>query len=118
MVSRTGIVDTMNKVYSTSEQVNAVVPQDVLFYIEDGRNPDVYTRQFCELLQKDNQFLNGKLAAFKVWKTCRKKKVTDGIQEFLRALCPETAGDLPGLERAYWDYYEGERSSHYFLTDE
>ncbi|CCJ28798.1 unnamed protein product [Pneumocystis jirovecii] len=32
-------------------------------YIEDGRNPDVYTRQFSELVQKDNQYVNGKSIA-------------------------------------------------------
>ncbi|KAL2315429.1 hypothetical protein POMI540_0889 [Schizosaccharomyces pombe] len=46
-----------------SRKVNNLIPQDVLEYIEQGRNPDVYARQFSELVQKDNQYVNGKLYA-------------------------------------------------------
>lgn len=39
------------------------VPQDVLEYIEGGRNPHVYTRQFSEAVVRDNQAVNGKIRA-------------------------------------------------------
>ncbi|OLL22604.1 Mediator of RNA polymerase II transcription subunit 10 [Neolecta irregularis DAH-3] len=45
------------------DSITETVPQDVLQYIEDGRNPDVYTRDFVELVRKDNQFVNGKIKA-------------------------------------------------------
>lgn len=56
----------MENVREANENVHVEIPQDVLLYIEGGRNPDVYTRQFSELLQKDNQFVNGKLQAMTV----------------------------------------------------
>ncbi|ODV94830.1 hypothetical protein PACTADRAFT_76437 [Pachysolen tannophilus NRRL Y-2460] len=40
------------------------IPLDVLQYIEDGRNPDVYTREFVESVRKSNQYLKGKTLAF------------------------------------------------------
>lgn len=42
------------------------IPLDVLQYIEDGRNPDVYTREFVESVRKSNQYLKGKTRAFGV----------------------------------------------------
>ena len=35
-------------------------------YVEDGLNPDKYTRRFVNMLMKDNQFVNGKIDAVKV----------------------------------------------------
>lgn len=34
--------------------------------MEDGLNPDKYTRRFVNMLQKDNQFVNGKIDAVQV----------------------------------------------------
>lgn len=42
---------------------DTLVPLDVVEYIENGRNPDVYTREFVELLAKQNQYIKGKLTA-------------------------------------------------------
>ncbi len=35
-------------------------------YVEDGLNPDKYTRRFMNMLMKDNQFVNGKIDAVQV----------------------------------------------------
>ena len=42
------------------------IPEDVLAYVEDGLNPDKYTRRFVNMLMKDNQFVNGKIDAVQV----------------------------------------------------
>lgn len=34
-------------------------------YIEDGRNPDIYTREFVEIVIKQNQFMKGKMEAYR-----------------------------------------------------
>ncbi|EMG49532.1 NUT2 Mediator of RNA polymerase II transcription subunit 10 [Candida maltosa Xu316] len=41
------------------------VPIDVISYIEDGRNPDIYTREFIEVNAKSNARLKGKMKGFK-----------------------------------------------------
>lgn len=41
------------------------VPVDVITYIEDGRNPDIYTREFVEVTAKSNARLKGKMRAFR-----------------------------------------------------
>lgn len=40
------------------------IPIDVISYIEDGRNPDVYTREFVEVTAKSNARLKGKMLGF------------------------------------------------------
>ncbi|KTW31467.1 hypothetical protein T552_00109 [Pneumocystis carinii B80] len=57
------IIDNYKSLYANKDSVTQIVPRDVIDYIEEGRNPDVYTRQFCELVQKDNQYVNGKSIA-------------------------------------------------------
>ncbi|CCK70269.1 mediator complex subunit NUT2 KNAG_0D05310 [Huiozyma naganishii CBS 8797] len=39
------------------------VPLEVVQYIEDGRNPDVYTREFVEAIPRANQYQRGKMLA-------------------------------------------------------
>ncbi|KAL8939162.1 MAG: hypothetical protein Q9216_003516 [Gyalolechia sp. 2 TL-2023] len=39
------------------------IPPEVIGYIDEGRNPDIYTREFVELAQKNNQFLKAKSEA-------------------------------------------------------
>lgn len=40
------------------------IPVDVISYIEDGRNPDIYTREFVEVTAKLNARLKGKMLGF------------------------------------------------------
>lgn len=40
------------------------IPIDVISYIEDGRNPDIYTREFVEVTAKSNARLKGKMLGF------------------------------------------------------
>lgn len=41
------------------------IPVDVITYIEDGRNPDIYTREFVEVTAKTNARLKGKMEGFR-----------------------------------------------------
>ncbi|KAJ2342874.1 RNA polymerase II mediator complex subunit [Coemansia sp. RSA 2671] len=45
------------------DRLNVNVPEEVLAYIKDGRNPNDFTSQFMERLASENQFTNGKIAA-------------------------------------------------------
>ena len=48
----------------TSQNLNIQIPPEIVEYLEEGRNPDIYTREFVELVQKGNQYLKGKSEAF------------------------------------------------------
>lgn len=40
------------------------LPPEIIDYVEAARNPDIYTREFVELVQRGNQDLHGKKLAF------------------------------------------------------
>ncbi|KAI0486869.1 transcription factor subunit Med10 of mediator complex-domain-containing protein [Xylaria cf. heliscus] len=40
------------------------VPPELVQYVDGGRNPDVYTREFVELVRRGNQLMRGKQRAF------------------------------------------------------
>lgn len=70
--SREGMANQINKLVhllkAISTQPNTakpiMIPLDIIQYIEDGRNPDIYSREFIEVIRKLNQFLNGKSRSF------------------------------------------------------
>ncbi|KJZ72925.1 Mediator of RNA polymerase II transcription subunit 10 [Hirsutella minnesotensis 3608] len=58
------------------------VPPELLEYVENGRNPDIYTREFVELVRRGNQLMRGKMNAF---------------ASFRDVLARETASAMPEL---------------------
>ncbi|KAK7951664.1 uncharacterized protein PG986_007392 [Apiospora aurea] len=60
---------SLQAVYATSstptpEQALPHIPPELVQYVEKGRNPDIYTREFVELVRRQNQTMRGKQAAF------------------------------------------------------
>ncbi|KAK8089302.1 hypothetical protein PG997_004263 [Apiospora hydei] len=60
---------SLQAVYATSstptpEQAMPHIPPELVQYVEKGRNPDIYTREFVELVRRQNQTMRGKQAAF------------------------------------------------------
>jgi hypothetical protein len=60
------------------------LPPEILDYVDGGRNPDVYTREFVELVQRGNAVLNGKQDAF--------KNFSEIFAQELVSAMPETKG--------------------------
>ncbi|KAL9017169.1 MAG: hypothetical protein Q9185_005498 [Variospora sp. 1 TL-2023] len=56
-----GSLSTLSKDAST---LQTRIPPEIIDYVDEGRNPDIYTREFVELVQKGNQYLKGKSDAF------------------------------------------------------
>ncbi|KAI2639775.1 mediator complex, subunit Med10 [Hypomontagnella submonticulosa] len=40
------------------------IPPELIQYVDNGRNPDIYTREFVELVRRGNQLMRGKQGAF------------------------------------------------------
>lgn len=70
-----------------SEQLSKIpIPKGVLEYIEAGRNPNVYTREFVESTRKSNQSLRGKMIAF--------KQLRDSLGDKIGEEFPELKDDI------------------------
>ncbi|CAF3639875.1 unnamed protein product [Fusarium graminearum] len=57
------------------------VPPELLEYVEHGRNPDIYTREFVELVRRGNQLMRGKLNAFGTFRDVLAENMTTAMPE-------------------------------------
>ncbi|CAK7215587.1 RNA polymerase II mediator complex subunit [Sporothrix bragantina] len=62
------------------------IPRDLVQYVEAGRNPDIYTREFVELVRRTNQLRAGKRGAFAQFR--------DTLAGQIRSALPELSGDV------------------------
>ncbi|KAH7354313.1 mediator of RNA polymerase II transcription subunit 10 [Plectosphaerella cucumerina] len=62
------------------------IPPELVQYVENGRNPDIYTREFVELVRRGNQLARGKMGAF--------ERFRDVLAGEMRSAMPEVAGDV------------------------
>lgn len=68
------------------------VPPELLEYVENGRNPDIYTREFVELVRRGNQLMRGKMNAFGTFR--------DVLAEQMNAAMPELRDDVAKVMEA------------------
>ncbi|CAI4217898.1 unnamed protein product [Parascedosporium putredinis] len=59
---------------------------ELVKYVEGGRNPDIYTREFVELVRRGNQLTRGKMHAFSTFR--------DILAEQMAAAMPELKNDV------------------------
>ncbi|KAG0299440.1 Mediator of RNA polymerase II transcription subunit 10 [Linnemannia gamsii] len=55
----------LGEIEQFKDQLDMMVPWEVLSYIEDGKNPDLFSKTFVEAVAGENQFTNGKVTAMK-----------------------------------------------------
>ncbi|OCK82232.1 mediator of RNA polymerase II transcription subunit 10 [Lepidopterella palustris CBS 459.81] len=76
------------------------IPPDVIQYVEQSRNPDIYTREFVELAQRENQKLKGKSEAFAQLRDILAKEIVTAIPEVrgdVKKVVESTGGRIDGL---------------------
>ena len=66
------------------------MPPEIVEYIDEGRNPDIYTREFVELVQKSNADLKGKSEAFACFR--------DILAEDLLQIMPDKKADVQRVQ--------------------
>ncbi|PLN80810.1 transcription factor subunit Med10 of mediator complex-domain-containing protein [Aspergillus taichungensis] len=62
------------------------LPPEIIDYVDAARNPDIYTREFVELVQRGNQDLKGKQEAFRGFR--------DVLAREMRSAMPECRGEV------------------------
>ncbi|CAM1505286.1 Fc.00g109230.m01.CDS01 [Cosmosporella sp. VM-42] len=77
---------------ASSTQPLPSVPPELLEYVENGRNPDIYTREFVELVRRGNQLMRGKMNAFGTFR--------DVLAEQMSAAMPELREDVAKVVEA------------------
>ncbi|KAI0165784.1 transcription factor subunit Med10 of mediator complex-domain-containing protein [Xylariaceae sp. FL1272] len=57
------------------------VPPELVQYVDNGRNPDIYTREFVELVRRGNQLMRGKQSAFASFKDVLATQIQNAMPE-------------------------------------
>lgn len=91
--SQTALIHKTNQMVSQLSSLTAntfteqfPIPLDVLTYIEDGRNPDIYTREFVEVTAKTNARLKGRMLGFRKLRDVLGDKLTKEFPELQESI--------------------------------
>ncbi|KAI9275567.1 transcription factor subunit Med10 of mediator complex-domain-containing protein [Phascolomyces articulosus] len=57
------ILEHYQTIDELKENIDTHIPEEVINYVEQGRNPDIFTQGFVERAASENQFTNGKIKA-------------------------------------------------------
>lgn len=69
-------------VVSPNNHIHQVqIAPEIVDYVDDGRNPDIFTRDFVENVQRGNAVINGKQQAFREFSEIYAKALKDGFPE-------------------------------------
>jgi mediator of RNA polymerase II transcription subunit 10 len=60
------LIQNLVKLSRTAPQVYVDIPPEVTNYVESSRNPDIFTREFVETVQRINQLLKGRSDALQM----------------------------------------------------
>lgn len=96
-VRRKQLVQSLADLSRTAPSLATAVPMELIQYVQSARNPDIYTRQFVELVMELNQKLKGKTEAFGAFQTILAKELIrgiDGIETDVRNAVEITGGKI------------------------
>ena len=65
----------------TARRLPTHIPIEVIRYVENSRNPDIYTREFVELVMRYNQQLKGRSEAFASFRDILGQQIMVGIPD-------------------------------------
>jgi mediator of RNA polymerase II transcription subunit 10 len=74
------------KLSQTAPSVHIDIPPEVTEYVENSRNPDVFTREFVETVQRMNQMLKGRGDAYRLMRDTLARDIIGAI--------PQLQGDV------------------------
>ncbi|CAG5181188.1 uncharacterized protein ALTATR162_LOCUS9637 [Alternaria atra] len=75
------LVQNLVKLSRTAPSVNINIPPEVMSYVENSRNPDIFTREFVETVQRMNQMLYGRVDAYRALQEQLARHVSSAIPE-------------------------------------
>jgi mediator of RNA polymerase II transcription subunit 10 len=77
----TSLIRNLSLLQATAPHIPVVIPPEIISYVERARNPDIYTREMMENLQRGNQALKGKSEAFAELRDVLAREIVGAIPE-------------------------------------
>jgi mediator of RNA polymerase II transcription subunit 10 len=102
----THLSHTLGTLHTTTSSLSPVLPDqlphiplppELLEYVDSGRNPDIYTREFVENFRRTNQIAKGKLEAFGAFRDVLAKEMISAMPELkedVKRVVKETGGTV------------------------
>ena len=75
------LLKNLSELQKTAQRLPTHIPEEVINYVEDSRNPDIYTREMVELVMRYNQVLKGRSEAFASFRDILGQQMMVGIPE-------------------------------------
>jgi Transcription factor subunit Med10 of Mediator complex len=76
-----------NSTHPAAPTIRSILhPPEVIDYVANGRNPDIYTREFVENVQRGNHVLNGKMQAFGSFAEIYARETKSAMPELAEAM--------------------------------
>ncbi|RMZ69932.1 hypothetical protein GMOD_00008873 [Pyrenophora seminiperda CCB06] len=75
------LVQNLVQLSRTAPSIRINIPPEVMSYVENSRNPDIFTREFVETVQRMNQMLNGRVDAYRMLQEQLARQVSSAIPE-------------------------------------
>ncbi|KAG2215189.1 hypothetical protein INT46_001465 [Mucor plumbeus] len=57
------IIEHYKEIDDLKDGIDSFIPEEVINFVEHGKNPDIFTQGFVERAATENQFTNGKIKA-------------------------------------------------------
>lgn len=86
------------KLSQKAPSVHIDIPPEVTSYVEGSRNPDVYTREFVETVQRMNQMMKGRFDAYRMLQEQLAWQLSSAIPEMkddIAKVVESTGGKVP-----------------------
>lgn len=75
------LLHSLIQLSQTARRLPVHLPKDIINYVEQSRNPDIYTREFVELVMRYNQQLKGRSEAFSSFRDILAREMTSAIPD-------------------------------------
>ena len=75
------LIQNLLNLTQTARLLPTHLPLEIIQYVEDSRNPDIYTREFVELVMRYNQQQKGRSEAFANFRDLLGEQMIAGIPE-------------------------------------
>ncbi|KAI8098145.1 mediator complex, subunit Med10 [Gilbertella persicaria] len=75
------IIEHYKEIEQLKDGIDVFVPEEVINFVEHGKNPEIFTQGFVERTATENQFTNGKVAAVKEFKDLLSEEFTKSFPD-------------------------------------
>ncbi|KAF2125773.1 mediator of RNA polymerase II transcription subunit 10 [Dothidotthia symphoricarpi CBS 119687] len=94
----TSLIQNLVKLSQKAPAIHIDIPPEVTSYVEGSRNPDVYTREFVETVQRMNQMMKGRFDAYRMLQEQLAWQLSSAIPEMkddIVKVVESTGGKVP-----------------------